>query len=108
MLRRVLILFSRPRPLLGRSVLVVGVLLVVEVLQALGLGDEGLPLGGGQVVPASAQLLGQRGVLDLGVLREDPLPLVVREHHERVHRPLDVLRGVAPRLRLKIYDYYLL
>ena len=38
-----------------------------------------------------AQLLGEEGVWLVG---EDPLPLVVGEHHERVQRPLDVQRRV--------------
>ena len=43
--------------------------------------------------------------MDIWVQLDDLLPLDVGEHHERVHRPLDVVRGVLFRLQIRLGEY---
>ena len=42
--------------------------------------------------------------MDIRVQLDDLLPLDVGEHHERVHRPLDVVRGVLFRLQIRLCE----
>jgi len=74
--------------------LVVRVLLLMEVPQTVGLVHKRFSSLLVQLFPPFAKLLGDLGVVDVGVQLHDLLPLDVREHHEGVHRPLDVVRGV--------------
>jgi len=78
--------------------LVVRVLLLVQVPQAVGLVHERLPCFLVQSLPPFSKLLRDLRVVDIWVQLDDLLPLNVGEHHERVHRPLDVVRGVLFRL----------
>ena len=49
-----------------------------------------------------SKLLRDLRVVDVWVQLDDLLPLDVGEHHERVHRPLDVVRGVLFRLQIRL------
>ena len=42
--------------------------------------------------------------MDIRVQLDDLLPLDVGEHHERVHRPLDVVWGVLFRLQIRLCE----
>ena len=51
-----------------------------------------------------SKLLRDLRVVDIWVQLDDLLPLDVGEHHERVHRPLDVVRGVLFRLQIRLCE----
>ena len=51
-----------------------------------------------------SKLLRDLRVVDIWVQLDDLLPLDVGEHHERVHRPLDVVRGVLFRLQIRFCE----
>ena len=80
--------------LLARPVLVVGMLLQVQESQALGLVHIRPPGLLVQLLPASAQTLADLGVVQVGRQLADAPPLDLRPHHERVHRPLHVVRAL--------------
>ena len=80
--------------LLCWSVLVLGELLEVELLETSRLIHKRLSLLLRKIVPSSPQLLRDGGVVDGWVVCDHPPPLVVGEHHERIHRSLDVVRRV--------------
>ena len=80
--------------LLPGLVLVVGVLLLMEHPQPLGLLDVGLPVDLREQLPPPAELLGDLGVVLVGVDGDDLAPLQLRPDHEGVHRPLDVVWGM--------------
>ena len=89
---------------LYRFVFIIGVLLLVVSPQFLSLLDERFPLGLREAPPALAELLGDLGVLDIRILTNHFLPLVVGEHHECVHRSLDMaVRGTLEREK---YQYH--
>lgn len=77
--------------LLPRPVLVVRVLLQVQLPESLRLVDEGLPLLVGEGLPTTSQPLGDLSIVHVGLLFADLPPFDLRPHHERVHRPLDVI-----------------
>ena len=78
---------------LGRFIFVIWILFLVISPQFLRLLDERLPLGLGETPPALAELLGDLSVLNLWLLTNHFLALMVRKHHEGVHRSLDVAVG---------------
>ena len=74
------------------------VLLEVEVPQPVGLLDEGQLLAVSHLLPLPTQSLGDLRVVYVGLVLDDFPALVVREHHEGVHRSLD-LHCVMARLK---------
>ena len=73
----------------------------MEQPQPLGLVDEGLALLLGECPPLAAKVLGDLGVVSVGVPLDDLPPLQLGPDHEGVHRPLHVVLLVL--LRLKQY-----
>ena len=71
----------------------------MELLETSSLLHKRPPLLLRKIVPSSPQLLRDGGVVDGWVVRDHPPPLVVGEHHERIHRALDVVRRVLLRLK---------
>ena len=67
----------------------------MKVPEPIGLLDVGQLLGVRHLLPAAAEPLGDLSVVNVRLLLHDSPPLVVREHHERVHRPLYLVRVVA-------------
>ena len=66
----------------------------MEQPQPLGLLDVRVLFTLDQLLPLLAQVLGDLGVVYVGLELYDLLALDVREHHEGVHRPLDSVRRV--------------
>lgn len=90
--------------LAARAVLVVGVLADVLRAQPLSLVDERLLVSLGELLPTRAEPPRDLRIVHLWVLLCHLAPLPARPHHERVHRPLDMLAVRAGRrlhLRLR-------
>jgi len=84
--------------LLARPVLVVGVFLHVQLTQTFRFLDVGRAFVLAQRLPPFAQTFRDLGVVHVRLDLADLTPLDLRPHHERVHRPLDVVRVVLLRL----------
>ena len=83
--------------LASRPILVVGMLFHVESAQTFGLVDEGSLLFLAQLLPFGAQPLADLRVVHFGIVLGHFAALPTRPHHERVHGPLDVVRGSGGR-----------
>ena len=68
--------------------------------QPFSLLDVGLPLPLRQRLPASSESFADLSVVDVRLHLDDLLPLVVRVHHEGVHRPSHMFaRWIVARLK---------
>jgi len=92
--------------LLARPVLVVGVFLHVQLTQTFRFLDVGRAFVLAQRLPPFAQTFRDLGVVHVRLDLADLTPLDLRPHHERVHRPLDVVRVVLLRLNITITKKY--
>lgn len=78
-----------------RSILVVGVFLHVQGSQTLGLVDERSFLLFAQLLPLRAETFAYLGVVHFRIVLGHLATLSARPHHERIHRPLHMIRSRA-------------